>query len=138
MALCGARGQTAAELARVLHLAGYAKPQDVAATGLGLTSARPGSGPGGPGSGSGGGSATFRAPNTVWIQSGFPLGAMFKARLDGAVTYAGADFAAASEAARAEINRVIADQTEGKITGLLRPGTITALTRLVLASAVYL
>ena len=138
MALCGARGQTAAELARVLHLAGYAKPQDVAATGLGLTPARPGSGPGGPGSGSGGGSATFRAPNTVWIQSGFPLGAMFKARLDGAVTYAGADFAAASEAARAEINRVIADQTEGKITGLLQPGTITALTRLVLASAVYL
>jgi serpin B len=138
MALCGARGQTAAELARVLHLAGYAKPQDVAATGLGLTSARPGSGPGGPGSGSGGGSATFRAPNTVWIQSGFPLGAMFKARLDGAVTYAGADFAAASEAARAEINRVIADQTEGKITGLLQPGTITVLTRLVLASAVYL
>jgi len=138
MALCGARGQTAAELARVLHLAGYAKPQDVAATGLGLTSGRPGSGPGSPGSGSGGGSATFRAPDTVWIQSGFPLGAMFKARLDGAVTYAGADFAAAPEAARAEINRVIADQTEGKITGLLRPGTITALTRLVLASAVYL
>jgi serpin B len=63
---------------------------------------------------------------------------MFKARLDGAVTYAGADFAAASEAARAEINRVIADQTEGKITGLLQPGTITVLTRLVLASAVYL
>ena len=36
---------------------------------------------------------------------------------------------AASEAARAEINRVIADQTEGKITGLLQPGTITVLTR---------
>ena len=147
MALCGARGQTAAELARVLHLAGYAKPQDIAATGLRLTPARPGGGAdggsgGGPDSGSdsgsGGGSATFRAPDTVWIQSGLPLGAAFKARLDGAVTYAGADFAAAPEAARAEINRVIAAQTEGKITGLLLPGTITTLTRLVLASAVYL
>src|SRR5260370_4989433 len=52
IALCGARGQTAAELARALHLAGYAKPQDVAATGLGLAPARPGSGAGG---GSGGG-----------------------------------------------------------------------------------
>ena len=141
MALCGARGQTAAELARALHLAGYAKPQDVASSGLRLMLARPGSGlsgPGGPGSGSGDGSATFRAPGTVWIQSGLPLGAMFKARLDGAVTYAVADFAAAPEAARAEINRVIAAQTEGKITGLLSPGTISALTRLVLASAVYL
>jgi serpin B len=39
---------------------------------------------------------------------------------------------------RTEINRVIASQTEGKISGLLPSGTITALTRLVLASAVYL
>ena len=49
MALCGARGQTAAELARALHLAGYAKPQDVAASGLRLMLARPGSGLSGPG-----------------------------------------------------------------------------------------
>jgi serpin B len=55
-----------------------------------------------------------------------------------AVTLAGADFAAAPDTARAEINRVIADQTEGKIAGLLPSGAITALTRLVLASAVYL
>jgi serine protease inhibitor len=136
MALCGARGRTAAELARVLHLAGYDKPQDVAASGLRLMPARPGEG--GPGSGPGGGSATFRAPDTVWIQSGLPLRDVFQARLHGAVTYAGADFAAAPEAARAEINRVIAAQTEGKINGLLPPGTITALTKLVLASAVYL
>lgn len=136
MALCGARGQTAAELARVLHLAGYDKPQDVAASGLRLMPTRPGDA--GPGGGPGGGSATFRAPDTVWIQSGLPLRDMFQARLRGAVTYAGADFAAAPEAARAEINRVIAAQTEGKINGLLPPGTITALTKLVLASAVYL
>src|SRR5262249_38314924 len=55
-----------------------------------------------------------------------------------AAELAGADFAAAPEAARAEINRVIASQTEGKITGLLPPGAITTVTRLVLASAVYL
>ena len=133
IALCGARGQTAAELARVLHLDDDPKPQDAAATGLRLTLTS-----GGPASGSGSGSATFRAPNTVWIQSGLPVHAAFKARLHDAVTLAAADFRAAPEATRTEINQVIATQTEGKISGLLPSGTITALTRLVLASAVYL
>jgi len=125
IALCGARGQTAAELARVLSLDQDPNPQDAAATGLRLTLTS-------------GGSATFRAPNTVWIQSGLPVSAAFEARLHDAVTLAAADFRAAPEAARTEINRVIASQTEGKISGLLPSGTITALTRLVLASAVYL
>jgi serpin B len=133
IALCGARGQTAAELARVLHLDEDPKPQDAAATGLRLTLTS-----GGAASGSSSGSATFRAPNTVWIQSGLPVHAAFEARLHDAVTLAAADFRAAPEATRAEINRVIASQTEGKISGLLPSGTITALTRLVLASAVYL
>jgi serpin B len=129
IALCGARGQTATELARVLHLAEDPKPQDAAATGLrlALTSG-----------GAGSGSATFRAPNTVWIQAGLPVRAAFEARLHDAVTLGAADFRAAPEATRTEINRVIASQTEGKISGLLPSGTITALTRLVLASAVYL
>jgi serpin B len=150
MALAGARGQTAAELARALHLDGPPR-EDVAASGLYLAAAwrdggsgsasgsASGGGPGdGPGDGSGG-SAVFRAPNTVWIQSGLPLRAEFTGRLShAAATTGGADFAVAPEAARAEINRVIAEQTEGKITGLLPPGAVTASTRLVLASAVYL
>ena len=129
IALCGARGQTAAELARVLHLDEDPKPQDAAAAGLRQTLTS---------GGADGGSATFRAPNTVWIQSGLPVSAAFEARLHDAVTSAAADFRAAPEAMRTEINRVIASQTEGKITGLLPSGAITALTRLVLASAVYL
>ena len=128
MALSGARGQTAAELARVLHVDPSSRPEDAAASGLSLVSA-----------GRDGGSAVFRAPNTVWVQSGLRLRAEFTGSLSrAAAALAGADFAAAPEAARAEINRVIASQTEGKITGLLPPGAITALTRLVLASAVYL
>jgi serpin B len=128
MALCGARGQTAAELARALHVDPAARPEDAAASGLSLLPA-----------GRNGGSAVFRAPNTVWVQSGLPLRAEFTGSLSqGAAELAGADFAAAPEAARAEINRVIASQTEGKITGLLPPGAITTVTRLVLASAVYL
>ena len=133
MALCGASGQTAAELAAVLHLGTYPDPQNVAATGLRLMPARPGDGE------PGGGSAIFRAPATIWIQSGLRLGGSFQARVvTPGVTLADADFAATPEAARAEINQVIAEQTEGKITGLLPSGTVTALTRLVLASAVYL
>jgi serpin B len=52
--------------------------------------------------------------------------------------FATADFATAPEAARTEINRVIAEQTEGKITGLLPRRAVSRLTRLVLANAVYL
>ncbi len=132
----GARGQTAAELARVLHLDGSPRPEDVATSGLSLA---PGAALAGPGGGSGNGAATFRAPNTVWVQSGLPLRAEFTARLrQAAATLADADFAAAPDAARTLINRVIAEQTEGKITGLLPPGAVGRLTRLVLASAVYL
>ena len=129
MAWCGARGQTAAELARVLRLNGA---PDTAANGLrplsrliGDAAAR--------------GAVTFRAPNTVWVQSGLPVRPEFTARLSGAAArFADADFTRAPEAARNEINGVIAEQTAGKITGLLPPGSIGPLTRLLLANAVYL
>ena len=141
LALCGARGRTAAELARALHLDG-SSGQDVAASGLRLAEARLSAGSGGGAAGSGGGSAgpaTLRAPDTAWVQSGLALRAEFTAELErAAAALAYADFAAAPEAARAEINRVIAEQTEGKITGLLPSGTVGPMTRLVLASAVYL
>ncbi len=140
MALCGARGQTAAELAHALHLDGSDRQENVTVSGLRLVSAWRDGGPGDqPATGPGGGSATFRAPSTVWVQSGLPLRPEFTARLhEAAATLADADFAGAWEAARTMINRAIAEQTEGKITGLLPPGAVSRLTRLVLASAVYL
>ncbi len=140
LAWCGARGQTAAELARALHLDGSARPEDVVASGLSLAAAGRNGGSGRePGRGSGDAAATLRAPVSVWVQSGFPVRAEFTARLrQAAAAFADADFAAAPEAARTEINRVIAEQTAGKIHGLLPPGAIDSLTRLVLASAVYL
>jgi serpin B len=129
MALCGAHGRTAQELGRALHLD---PSPGVAADGLRSLSAMLAAL-------ATGDSVTFRAPNTVWVQSGLPLRSGFTAALAGATAkLADVDFAGAPEAARAEINRVIAEQTEGKITGLLAPGTIGSLTRLVLASAVYL
>src|SRR5204862_137483 len=75
----------------------------------------------------GGGPTIFRAPATIWIQSGLRLGGSFQARVvTSGVTLADADFAAAPEAARGEINRVIAEQTEGKLTGLMPSGTVAA------------
>jgi serpin B len=143
LAWCGARGQTADELARALHLNGALRPEDVAVSGLSLVAAGQVAAAGresaSGASGGAGGPATFRAPDSVWVQSGLPLRPEFTARLSqAAATLADADFAAAPEAARAEINRVIAAQTAGKITGLLPPGTVGTMTRLVLANAVYL
>jgi serpin B len=130
MAWCGARGQTAAELARALHLNG---PADAAVDGLRSLSTLVGD------AASGSGSVTFRVPNTVWVQSGLPVRPEFTARLsEAAATFADADFTGAPDAARNEINRAIAEQTAGKITGLLPPGSVGPLTRLVLANAVYL
>ena len=116
MALCGARGQTAAELACTLRLDGSDGLADVAISGPRLLAPRQNDSQGG-GSGiePGSGSAAFRAANTVWIQSGLPVRPDFTTRLrEAAATLADADFAGAPEAARALINRVIAEQTEGK------------------------
>src|SRR3984957_6216468 len=113
MALCGARGQTAAELAAALHLDGS---PDTAAEALRTVSAVVSDV-------TAGGTVTFRAPAAVWVQSGLPLRP---------------DFTAAPQQARAQINRVIAEQTEQKITGLLPAGAVDDRTRLILTSAIYL
>ena len=126
MALCGARGQTAAELAGALHLDGSPEGAAAAASALPALAAIV----------TAGGSVTFRAPAAVWVQSGLPLRAGFTARLGQAV--AQADFAGAPQQARAEINRVVAEQTEQKITGLLPSRAVDDQTRLVLTSAIYL
>ena len=128
MALCGARGRTATELAGALHEA-----PDTAAEGLRVTSAAVRDA-------TADGSVTLRAPSIAWVQSGLPLRAEFTSQLGEA---AAADigrvgFAEGPETARAEINRVIAEQTEGKITGLLPAPAVGARTRLVLTSAIYL
>ena len=123
MALAGARGQTAAELAAALHLTGPpgAGPPS-------LLALWPGGAPDA--------SVTLRAPSLLWVQSGLALRPEFTALLEASAVEA--DFAHAPEAARTEINRVIAEQTGGKITGLLPPGLVSVMTRLLITSAIYL
>jgi serpin B len=123
MALAGARGETAAELAAVLRLPG----PEAAADGLKqLAGIRPGDG------------LTFRAPNIMWLESAETVRDDFLAQLAETVAVERCDFARAPEAARQLINDTVAEQTAGKITGLISPGVIDSLTRLVLTNAVYL
>jgi serpin B len=120
LALAGARGETATEMARALHLPG----PDAARDGLAPIAGLPASG-----------DAVLRAVNTAWISSGLPICADF---LDQPVTVERADFARQPEQARQAINTAVARQTEGKITDLIQPGLINAATLLVLVNALYL
>jgi serine protease inhibitor len=123
MALAGARGETAAELAAALHLPG----PEAAADGLKqLAAIRPGD------------DLTFRAPNIMWLESALSVRDDYLAQLSETVSVERCDFKNAPEAARETINNAIAEQTAGKITNLIGPGLIDTLTRLVLTNAVYL
>ncbi len=132
MVLCGARGQTATEIARALHL-GDSATAETGRAGLRLLSEVAAQGDGGT-------DLTLRAPNTMWVQDGYPLLPTFTDLLRDAAAVAvrQADFHGGPDQARAEINRLIADQTAGKITDLLGPRTIHPDTRLVLSNAIYL
>jgi serpin B len=123
MALAGARGDTAAELAAALHLPG----PEAAAHGLQqLAAIRPGD------------DLTFRAPNVMWLQSALAVRDSYLAQLSATVSVERCDFSRAPEAARERINDAIAEQTAGKIANLIPPGVIDRLTRLVLTNAVYM
>lgn len=123
MALAGARGDTAAELAAALHLPG----PEAAAEGLSqLAGIRAGD------------DLTFRAPNVMWVESATNVRDEYLRQLSDTVAVERCDFRGAPEAARQMINDTIAEQTAGKISGLLPPGMIDTLTRVVLTNAVYL
>ncbi|MBO0810274.1 MAG: serpin family protein, partial [Actinobacteria bacterium] len=126
MALLGARGSTAAQLAAALRLASPAEAGD----GLQLLPRLPEA----PGD-----ELTFRDPYTIWVQAGLPVRPEFSRTLTGlGAAVRDADFSRAPAQARQEINELIGKQTAGKIPNVLGPGSVTAATRMVLASAVYL
>lgn len=143
MALHGARGTTAVELARFLHVA------DVDAAGEALRQLSAGlagaaeenaAEPAEDNTEADYTPVTFRMPNTMWLQSGLALAPEFAAWMN-EVAQAGlrdADFLHEPEKARLEINRLIAHQTAGKITDIIQRGLIDPGTRLVLTNAVYL
>jgi serpin B len=123
MALAGASGGTAAELAAALHVPGPEAAQEGLAQLAGIRT---------------GGDLIFRAPNVMWVESAASVRIEYLSRLSQAVAVRRCDFRQAPEAARETINATVSEQTEGKITGLIPPGMIDQLTRLVLTNAVYL
>ncbi len=137
MARAGAKGETAAQMDRVLHTAGW----DALASGLNsldqLLASR---------------NATFvdetgrpheltlRIANAAFGQQGW---AIEQGYLDAIAAAFGSglqlvDFERQTEAARQAINAWVSVRTRGRIPELLGPGTVNDLTRLVLVNAIYL
>ncbi len=131
MALEGARGQTAAQMAKTLHMPGVSAAQltataaslrqDLAA--LDVPQRK----------------VILRIANGMWPQAGYPIKAPFTASLrDGfGVDVRQLDFAQDPPGARRIINQAVSEQTNGKIAELLKQD-LDRLTRLVLTNAVYL
>lgn len=120
MALLGARGETATELASALRLPGPSAAADQVRA---LDGIDPGD------------DISYRAANALWIQSGLRVRPEF---LDQPAAIESADFRAEPAAAAGRINQAVAEQTAGKIADLLQPGVVDSLTRLMLVNAVYL
>lgn len=135
MAYAGARGDTEAQIARTLryalsqdrlHPAFNALDQQLASRGQGAR-------------GQDGKGFRLKIANSLWGQSGYQFQTQYLETL--ARNYGAglrlADFARTPEPARTTINDWVEEQTEGKIPDLLPQGSVTSLTRLVLANAVY-
>ncbi|MEX0669843.1 MAG: serpin family protein [Pirellulales bacterium] len=129
MTHAGARGETAAEMAHVLGM-----PDDRAAIAAAsgalrklLAEAK-------------GEKITLDIANRLWVQKEQKLEADFTTVLQRAYGAAAGivDFRGATEPARAEINGWVSDHTAKKIPELLKAGTLTPLTRLVLTNAVFM
>ncbi len=129
MLLEGARGDTADEIAAVLHLAQNDPEFHTALSRLIDQLIRQGNAPGN----------TLSMGNALWVERGFPILPSFQdaLRTDYHAPPTSVDFLKAPEQARREINNWVEQQTKGKIKELFAPGSITGDTRLVLTSAVY-
>jgi serpin B len=123
MALVGARGETAAELANALHVS---DGSSAAAALADLADIRSG------------GDLILRAPNTLWLDSALSVRDEYLRQLAGGVSVERCDFRRAPDAARERINAAVADATAGKITDLVQRGLIDSAMRLMLVNAIYL
>ena len=129
MTHAGAKGETAAEIAGVLGVADNREQIAAAAADLRklLTEAK-------------GEKIKLDVANRIWAQRGKALEAGFTGLLEAKFGAAAGivDFAGQPEDARSEINAWVGGHTAEKIPELLKSGTITPLTRLVLTNAIYM
>ncbi|HWV25432.1 MAG TPA: serpin family protein [Thermomicrobiales bacterium] len=126
MVFAGARGDTAEQMADVL---GFAQPDVAIHDAFASLTSDLASRTGG----------ELRIANALWGDRSFSFDASFMQEMES--TYGAevqsVDFLNAPEAARDEINSWVAGETDDHITEIVPEGVITALTRLVLANAVY-
>lgn len=132
----GAREQTAKEMLQVLQLqaeldgTGAADLRDVQAATAALHKLLTGRND----------KTELAVANALWVDAGMPLRKPF---VDGVLSadpeasFENVDFRNDFEAGRAKINDWTESNTAGRIKDLLAPGTLDALTRLVLTNAVY-
>lgn len=129
MTWAGAGGQTAEQMASVLHFA-----SEPAYIHTGFSNLQKGLDAGGKKR-----DYELHIANALWVQQGYPLKREFTDLLDEqyAAGLRQCDFAGAAEESRKQINAWVEEKTRDKITELIAPGVLNALTRLVLTNAVY-
>jgi serpin B len=127
MTAAGAKGDTLAEMNKLLHLPADPHP----AFGTLLVKVV--------GSDLGRKAYTLTAANAIWGQKGYPWRPEFVGLLQKnyRAGFVEADYKADPEAARTQINGWVEKETQQKIRGLIGPGVLTPLTRIVLTNAIY-
>ncbi len=123
MTWAGARGDTAKQMAKVLH---FELPESKQHEGQAALLARLSS-------------PQLAIANRVWSYNGMPLEAPFVKTTsdDYGAAVEPLDFAGKPDPSRLTINQWVKTKTNGKIVDLLAPGVITPLTRMVLTNAIY-
>lgn len=129
MPYAGARGQTRAQMVRVLHAGAFASRAGTAQRSLARALRRSAQASG----------ARLESANALWGErtSAFRTPFLDLLAHDYGAPLEREDFKGDFEGARGRINGWVADHTAGHITDLFPPGSITDLTRLVLANALY-
>ena len=127
MTYAGARGDTAAEMAKTLH---FTLPPDRLHPAMGALLA----GLNAPHDG-----YQLRVANALWAEQDYKfLDAFLKLTAsDYGAGFNPVDFKGSTEAARLTINQWVEQKTDSKIKDLLKPGMVNPLTRLVLTDAIY-
>src|SRR5208337_2706122 len=127
MTYAGARGDTAAEMAKTLH---FTLPPERLHPAMGallsdLNAAHKG--------------YQLRVADSLWAQQDYVFLPDFLklTRSDYGAGFNKVDFKGATEAARLTINQWVEQKTDNKIKNLLQPGVLDPLTKMVLTNAIY-
>jgi serpin B len=130
MTALGAKGETASQIAEVLHLDGEASAGSLGPL---IAAVRDAVKP------TDGGDATVATANAGWFDESEPILPDYLDRIRasfGAEPHR-VDFRKSPDAARAVVNRWVADQTRDKIQDLLKAEHVTSDTSFILTSAIY-